>query len=500
MLERIKSLFRPKATPIVATEKSKGMRISSNALATNGRVFDSAIDAARETFKIAKPMPGVVPAGMAMDAAFDDQYAYAVQNSTFAEGLSFMGYPYLSDLCQRSEYRRPSEVLAKEMTRAWIKLQCTGEDDKADKLREIDAELKRLKAQDVFRRAAELDGFFGRGQIYIDTGATDNPNELRLPLYVDANKIQRGALKRLTTVEPIWTYPNQYNSTDPLKPDFYRPSSWFVMGKEIHASRMMTFVSREVPDLLKPAYAFGGLSLSQLAKPYIDNWLRTRQSVSDLIHSFSVMGLKTNLSGILNGGAGEEMFSRAQLFNQARDNRSLMMIDKDTEEFFNVAVPLGSLDHLQAQSQEHMSACTGIPLVVLLGITPSGLNASSEGEIEAYHKWVNSQQEAVLGPQLSKLLELVQINLYGEIDPEIGFRWKPLWTESETDLANARKTESDTDCAYIDRGVLSPAEVRTRLAADHDSPYASLDLSEVPEVPGGEGDPFAEGSHLDEAE
>ncbi|MGF6605041.1 hypothetical protein P3T23_009802, partial [Paraburkholderia sp. GAS448] len=48
--------------------------------------------------------------------------------------------------------------------------------------------------------------------------------------------------------------------------------------------------------MLKPAYAFGCLSLSQIAKPYVDNWLRTRQSVSDLLHSFSTMVLKTNLA------------------------------------------------------------------------------------------------------------------------------------------------------------------------------------------------------------
>ena len=49
------------------------------------------------------------------------------------------------------------------------------------------------------------------------------------------------------------------------------------------------------------AGAFGGLAMSQMLKPYVDNWLRTRQSVSDLIHSFSVSGIKTDLSTMLMG-------------------------------------------------------------------------------------------------------------------------------------------------------------------------------------------------------
>ncbi|WP_255724378.1 MULTISPECIES: anti-CBASS protein Acb1 family protein [unclassified Caballeronia] len=115
------------------------------------------------------------------------------------------------------------------------------------------------------------------------------------------------------------------------------------------------------------------MSLSQIAKPYVDNWLRTRQSVSDLLHSFSIMVLKTNLAAVLNAEGAEQMLRRAVLLNQARDNRHLMMIDRDTEDFANLSAPLGSLDRLQAQSQEHMAAVTGIPLIVLLGITPSGL-------------------------------------------------------------------------------------------------------------------------------
>src|SRR5262249_37704416 len=161
-------------------------------------------------------------------------------------------------------------------------------------------------------------------------------------------------------IEPLWTYPGNYNSTNPLAEDFYRPRSWYVMNREVHASRLLTFVSRPLPDLLKPAYAFGGLSLSQIAKPYVDNWLRTRQSVSDLLHSFSTMVLKTNLAAVLDAGGAEQMLRRAVLFNQARDNRNLMMIDHDTEDFANVSAPLGSLDRLQAQSQEHMAAVTGI--------------------------------------------------------------------------------------------------------------------------------------------
>jgi hypothetical protein len=70
------------------------------------------------------------------------------------------------------------------------------------------------------------------------------------------------------------------------------------------------------------------------------------------------------------------MLKRAQLFNMMRDNRGVMMLDKDSEEFFQHNTPLSSLTELQAQAQEHMAAPTHIPLVKLTGVTPAGLNAS----------------------------------------------------------------------------------------------------------------------------
>lgn len=340
---------------------------------------------AQTPWEIAKPAPGVVPEDVmreiAEDASIGSLYGYGQTNS-FTDGMQWLGYPYLSELAQRPEYRRMVEQIAKEMTRKWIKLHAAGDDidkDKARKLKIIDAQLKRHRVQAKFRRLAELDGFFGRGHLYIDTGHTAEPDELAIPLVRDKRKIGIGGLKRLKIVEPLWTYPFDYNTTDPLDQDFYRPRQWFVQGRKVHRSRLLTVIGREVPDMLKPAYAFGGVALTQMAKPYVENWLRTRQSVSDLIHSFSVSGLKTNLASTIAEVGADPLLKRIALFNRTRDNRGLLMIDKESEEFFNVSTPLGTLDHLQAQSQEQMASVNGIPLVVLLGITPSGLNACVPG-------------------------------------------------------------------------------------------------------------------------
>ena len=437
------------------------------------------------SFKMPELARGVLPEGkkpaMAADSALSDVYANAAIQSTFSEGVGFIGFPELSALTQRAEYRRPCEILAKEMTRKWIKLHSTGEEDKTDRITELEAEMKRLGVQDLFCKATEQDGFYGRSQIYIDTGDSDNPDELKVPLVAAPEKIARRKLKALRIIEPIWTYPNRYNADNPLRADYFKPETWFVMGTEVHDSRLLTFISKQVPDLLKPAYAFSGISLIQILIPYVNNWLRTRQSVSDLLHSYSTFVLKTDLSSLLSGGTGSAEQARFALFNTVRDNQGLMVLNKDTEDFANISVPLGSLDHLQAQSLEQIASVCGIPLVILLGITPSGLNASSAADLDVFYSYVASQQQHLYTPLLSRLMNIIQLSLWGEIDPTIGFTYQPLQALDEVQVADVRQSEIEAGCMLIDRGVISPEEERKRLANQPESMYHGLDLTTMPD-------------------
>jgi phage-related protein (TIGR01555 family) len=448
-------------------------------------------------FAVPQHPPGVAPKdnGLAQDEAIGESLTWAAgavnasMLGAFAEGQTFLGYTELAILAQRPEYRRISETIATQMTRRWIKLQAaSGAEDKTDKIKQLEDELKRLNVREVFREAAEQDGFFGRSHVYLDFGNTDDREELKKPIGTGDNdlskqKIGKGSLKRLRSVEAVWTYPTNYNSNDPLKPDWYRPQQWFVMGKEIHASRLLTFIGREVPDLLKPAYSFGGLSLSQMAKPYVDNWLRTRQSVSDLIEAFSVMVFKTQLPEQINNNEANNIYNRVDLFNELRNNRGTFVVDKNTEDFDNVAAPLGTLDALQAQAQEHMAAVSGIPLVFLLGITPTGLNASSEGEIRAFYDWIHAYQELFFRPNLQKVIAFAQLSLWGEVDPAIGFIFEPLWALDEKGKAEVDKLRAETDSTLFDIGSVTAEDSRRRVAADPESPYAGLKVDELPQPP-----------------
>lgn len=471
-----KKVAAPKVEPVVPDRK---LKINPTLLA------HASIKSAEPEFSRYDPPSGVVPEDQKATAMAMDSTPYDYLNS-FGMGMScqaFPGYPRLAQMALLPEYRKMVAIIAEEMTRKWISLRSVGDDDKTDRLEQLEAELKRLNVREVFRQAAENDGYFGRGQIYLDMKtplgalAMDDPVELASPLFIDKNKISKGTLFSLRSIEPVWTYPNTYNADNPLSPQFYRPQAWFVMAKKVDASRLLTLISRPVPDMLKASYNFGGLSLIQVAEPYVNNWLRTRDSVGDMVHAFSVSGLAVDMASALAGDGATGIFDRAELFNRMRDNRGVMMLDKANEEFFQFNTPLSGLDALQAQAQEQMASISSIPLVKLLGVTPSGLNASSDGEIRVFYDGIHAAQENLFRSPLKKILDIAQLSLFGDIDPDIDFKFEPLYQLSELDQATVHKTEADTDAVLIGAGVISTDEARERVAADPDSPYQSLDLN-----------------------
>lgn len=425
---------------------------------------------------------------LAMDSAMFDRAAeWAAQSSPWSEGLGFLGYAYLAELTQRPEYRRISEIWAAECTRKWVRI--TGEDK--ERVAKLEQEMLAFGVREKFREMVEIDGFFGRSHLFVELEG-EKDEELKNPLAVSDKTVVKGCLKNLKVVEPFWVYPMMFNSTNPLKDDFYAPTQWQVMANLVSNTRLLTIVGRELPDILKPMYMFGGLSLSQIAKPYIDNFLRNRSSIGNLLYSFSIMVLSTNMAAMIAPGGAAAMLDRADLFTLARDNNGVMFVDKDTEELTNVSAPLSGTDKLLAQAQEQISSVVGIPLVVLLGTSPTGLNASSEGELKAFYANILGYQERAIGPVLEYLLPIMQLNMDGKLDPTINYEFVDLWELDDEARARIRQTDAQIDCEYVDRGIIDGEAVRERVKKDTNSPYYGVDL-----VPG---EPLAQPQMKDEGD
>lgn len=418
--------------------------------------------------------------------------------SWISDGLGFLGYPYLSEMFERPEFRKPCEVIAREATREWVKLRyesnSQSDDEKLadeikgtntgeEKISQIEAELKRLDVRKITHAQILHALIFGVGHVYIDIAGLHGDTDTRIPLRVTKEGMRQGSLGGFKNIEPIWVAANVTNMGDPLRGDFYKPAEWFILQRRVHADRLISMVPYEVMDLLKPAFNFGGASLIQQLRPYVHNYLRARNSISNLLANFSKLVLKTNMSNLTEGGTPyqsggidpNQIAGRVSFLQQFSEGQDTIISDIE-EEVSIVATPLAGLNDLQASAMEAMASIPGIPLVKLFGIQPSGLNASSEGEIRVFYDEISSFQESFIRPVLSKIIDIIQLNLWGDIDPNLSFDFAPLWQLDEEKLAVVEKLKAEIDSLNIQCGKLSPDEVRMREQSSEDSIYKKVDL------------------------
>lgn len=501
-------------------------------------------------FKLPDFPPSVVPKDTKLRLAMDDalcetqnwastQWAGFQWAGLASEGLVFPGYAYLSNLAIRPEYRIASETIADEMTRKWIKFRGVGEnpaeedDDDADDLdamdREIQNDLKKrakkgqgefkpsgaktadkserikelvdfmdhLGVKDAYYNAEMGGGLFGRMHLFHEIAQNDGSTPEGLKELMTDLGDGRGSISKskvgpdspltgIRAIEPIWTYPNTYNALNPLRRDWYNPQIWYTQGQEIHVSRLFRLVPRPVPDLLKPSFSFGGLSLTQMMTPYVDIWLQTRAAIARLIQSFSCMVLSTDLQATLqdpNMGASVLM-ARVQAANATRGNQGLWVLNKATETLENVSASLAGLHELQAQSQEHLLSVTRIPAVKYTGIQPTGLNASSEGEIKVFEDTIVGMQERNFRGHLTRTVRFCMLSLWGEVDEDIVFDFVPLRELTEKEQAEVQKLKAETwDLLMNGTQSIGPTDVRKQLAADPDSGFDDIDPEEEPDIP-----------------
>jgi hypothetical protein len=132
-----------------------------------------------------------------------------------------------------------------------------------------------------------------------------------------------------------------------------------------------------------------------------------------------------------------------------------------------------------------MASVAKTPLVFLTGITPSGLNASSEGEIRVFYDYIKTQQENLFRHNLEIVLKILMLNRYGYIDEDITFEFVDLFSMTEKEHALIRKSDADSSAVYVQMGAIDRMEVRKKIAMDPISGFNNLDVNQEPEMPAG---------------
>lgn len=388
---------------------------------------------------------------------------------------SFVGYGVLQQIAQQGLIRACIQTVSDDLSRKWIKID--GCDD-PQKLEILENELKKLHIKDLFHKAVTTTGYMGGAFIFIDTGEDD----LTLPLAINdlSAELKEGSKVKFVVVDPVNVSPIEYNCIDPLRDDYMRPRMWQVLGKRVHASRLLPFVENQPPMLLKPNYNFLGIPQAQILWDYVMHFNQTRASTARLLEKISLLVVQTDMDAVLSDEHGIELFdAKMEFLERYRNNDSVFVCDKESEGVMNVQTTIAGCTDVVRQSLELIACINRTPAVKLLGISPSGFNATGESDLKNYYDYISSKQE-LYREQIQTIINVIQLCEFGTIDPAITFKFEPLNEENKASQAMTAQTKIGALTQLVDRQAMSAEELRTAVREDEDLGLSFLD-EEMPE-------------------
>lgn len=355
-------------------------------------------------------------------------------------------------------------------------------DPKLSKL--IDASLTRVLALPKLREAWVWGRVFGGGAVFVGADDGRDPAD---PL--DVNGIR--SLRFLTVLTKREMQPQGWYR-DPLNPKFGEPETYrFVRAgggggtdaRLVHDTRVIRFDGALTTQWRRMQLA--GWSESELG--------RVIDQVRALGGAFAATGtlLQDASQGVLKikdlmrmmAEDNEDAFkARMELMEMSRSVGRAIMVDADTEDFSRVEVgTLAGIPDVLNAFMLYMAGAARIPVTILMGQSPAGLNATGESDLDWWRARVRSEQQNVLRPRLERLVRLLLLSQDGPTGGREPDDWSiefaPLEQMSDAEQAELRNKQAQTDGLYIDKGVLTAEEVAiSRFRTEGWSAETEIDL------------------------
>lgn len=423
--------------------------------------------------------------GLTMDSALESSGCYDILDDYIellgvdgARGITFVGYPQLSLLEQNPLIRTVVGTLANETVRRWNRLK-NSDSDMADTVRDIEDTLEHYKVRSHFKKAAETTGYQGGCMLFIDLGKRGE--ELENPLTLSPETVSKGSFKGFRKIEPINVFPAPYNANSPLEEGYFEPMHYYVFGQKVHKSWFLKFTTGDLGIMLRPAYNFFGISLAQLMLRYVGNFERSRDASADTVENFSLLGLKTDMNQMLEGGSADDVIHRLLAMLGAKRNYGVAVMNKDTEEFFQINTPLSGLEGLVAQQLELFALISGEPVTKLFGTPPRGMDATGDTDISNHNDRIRNWQEQLYFDNFEKARKVIELSEFGQYYPDIETEWLPVKELTDKEKVEIEKTKADRDLALVQTGGIDGQDVRSRISQDESSDYYDIDPNDLPE-------------------
>jgi len=296
--------------------------------------------------------------------------------------------------------------------------------------------------------------------------------------------IRPNSYRGIVQIDPYWLAPELSTSgaMDPTSVEFYEPTYWIVNGQRVHRSHLVIMKGPEVPDILKPSYLYGGMSVPQLIFERVYAAERCANESPQLLLTKRSTIFYTDSAKALSNLAkfSEKLMTWAGL----RDNYGVQVADKDADKIEQHDTGLADLDATIMTQYQLVAAACNIPATKLLGTTPKGFNSTGEYEEANYHEELEAIQTEDLLPLMERhhmcvIRSEVLPRLAGTVRPfAVDVVFHPLDSLTAEEQAAVNKTKAETDAILVGTGAIDGSDVRIKWSKDKTGGYDGIEVAE----------------------
>ncbi len=376
---------------------------------------------------------------------------------------------------------RVCDLLPDEMLRQGFSIQITGETSDESKINaETHKIVAELKLREKLNEALVWARLFGGSALFVGVDDGQNP---ALPLRLKNAK----AIRFVTSLDKRDLQPSTWYG-DPLEPKYGDVQTYRVLSQqantlssEVHESRLLVFHGTRTSK--RRLMQNNGWSISVLQRMYDVmqqfnvSWQATAHLMSDSAQAvFKLKGLHSQIAS----NKTSELLRRMELLDMGRSVSRAVLLDAEDEDFRRDNYQFGGIPDILDKMMLRLAAAARLPVSLLMGQAPAGLNATGDTDIRFFYDQVKTQQENILRPALERFLHILFACKEGPAKgttADFTISFPALWQQTEREKAEIRKIQAEIDATYIGQGVLLPEEVAiNRFSATGSSVETSINL------------------------
>jgi phage-related protein (TIGR01555 family) len=382
------------------------------------------------------------------------------------------------------------ETLPNEMLRQGFDITVAGEKALSE---EVDHALEEMGAAEHLQKALQYGRAYGGGAVILgvdDGQAWDKP--LREASLRDLKWLNAFTPRELTAerwyaepLAPRYGEVSEYR----LNPIFATQdtSAKSLTAQKIHESRLLRFgatqTSRE--QVLSGVHPGWDDSIFVRIIQVINDFQSVWQAAGILMQDFAPPVLKmkglVELLAAAKQNPALSVRNRLEAVEMSRSVARLVLLDKD-EEYKRETTNVTGLPDMLDKFMGRLAAAADMPVSLMVGQAPAGLNATGDSEIRWFYDRVAALQRRILKPALRRLVKFIFLSKNGPTKGKVPETWdvkfRPLWQMTDGEMAEVRLKMAQADALYMNPGALLPEEVaQSRFGGDGFSIETQVDLS-----------------------